>query len=57
VRLIGVATGNLVRTGMPWQLSLFEEATNRRRSLCRARDRIINQFGKRAIERASLMDA
>ena len=56
VRLIGVAAGNLVRTGMPWQLSLFEETTNRRRSLCRARDRIIGQFGKRAIERASLMD-
>ena len=56
VRLLGVAAGNLVRTGMPWQLSLFEEGTNRRRSLCRARDRIIGQFGKRAIERASLMD-
>ncbi|MCE5241036.1 DNA polymerase IV [bacterium] len=56
VRLIGVAAGNLVRTGMPWQLSLFEESASRRRSLCRARDRIIGQFGKRAIERASLMD-
>lgn len=57
VRLIGVAAGNLVRTGMPWQLSLFEENANRQRSLCRARDHIIGQFGKRAIERASLMDA
>jgi DNA polymerase-4 len=56
VRLVGVAAGNHVRTGTPWQLSLFEETANRRRSLCHARDHIIGQFGKRAIERASLMD-
>ena len=56
VRLLGVAATNLVRTGMPWQLSLFEESSSRSRSLCRARDKIIGQFGKRAIERARLMD-
>jgi DNA polymerase-4 len=56
VRLLGVAAGNLTRTGMPCQLSLFEEGANRTRSLCRARDKIIGQFGKHAIKRARLMD-
>lgn len=55
VRLLGVAASSLVSTGMVWQPSLFEENIHRQRSLCRARDEIINQYGKKAIERASLM--
>ena len=57
-RLIGVAASNLTQEHAAVQLVLFgTDQGSRYRQLSLARDHIIGRFGKRAIERASLLQA
>ena len=54
VRLLGVAASHL---GEGQQLSLFDEADDRRRRATRAADEIRRRFGSRAIRRARLLES
>ena len=54
-RLIGVGVSNLTDEAVASQLSLFERTDERREHLARARDDIIERFGKGAVTRARLV--
>jgi DNA polymerase-4 len=54
-RLIGVGVSNLTDEAAANQLSLFAEAEDRREELAKARDEVVERFGKGAITRARLV--
>ena len=54
-RLIGVGVSNLGEGAGPGQLSLFDEHTERRSDLTRARDELAERFGQGAVRRARLV--
>ncbi len=54
-RLIGVGVSNLTDEAAANQLSLFAEADDRREELAKARDEVVERFGKGAITRARLV--
>jgi DNA polymerase-4 len=54
-RLIGVGVSNLTDEATANQLSLFAEAEDRREELAKARDEVVERFGKGAITRARLV--
>ncbi len=54
-RLIGVGVSNLVDGVAPGQLSLFDHQAERITELTRARDAIVERFGRGAITRARLI--
>ena len=54
-RLIGVGVSNLTEDAAAHQLSLFAETDERKSELAKARDELVERFGKGAITRARLV--